>query len=122
MPTRLLRWMRSKLCAITAFTPSRRVPFAAQSRELPVPVFLAGNHDQRHALRLILHRRVVDAHALAVGLMNRDAAFDARHHQVLDAHVGERAAHHHFMIAAPRAVAVEVRDVDALLLQINAGG
>ncbi len=29
--------MRSKLCEITAFTPSRRVPFAAQSRELPVP-------------------------------------------------------------------------------------
>ena len=31
-----------------------------------------------------------------------------RHHQVLDAHVGERAAHHDFVIAAARAVAVEV--------------
>ena len=37
MPQRLLRWMRSKLCATTAFTPRSAVPFAAQSRELPVP-------------------------------------------------------------------------------------
>ena len=37
MPTRLLRWMRSKLCAMTALTPRSRVPLAAQSRELPVP-------------------------------------------------------------------------------------
>ncbi len=29
--------MRSKLCAITALTPSSRVPFAAQSREEPEP-------------------------------------------------------------------------------------
>src|SRR5581483_9091641 len=37
MPTRFERWMRSKLCATTTLTPSRFVPFAAQSRELPVP-------------------------------------------------------------------------------------
>ena len=29
--------MRSKLCAATALTPSKAVPLAAQSRELPVP-------------------------------------------------------------------------------------
>ena len=37
MPTRLDRWMRSKLWATTALTPSRQVPFAAQSRDEPVP-------------------------------------------------------------------------------------
>ena len=37
MPTRLERWMRSKDCAITARTPSRLVPLAAQSREEPEP-------------------------------------------------------------------------------------
>ena len=37
MPTRLLRWMRSKLFATTALTPRSCVPLAAQSRELPVP-------------------------------------------------------------------------------------
>ena len=40
MPTRFERWMRSKLSAITARTPSRIVPLAAQSRELPVPYSL----------------------------------------------------------------------------------
>ena len=37
MPTRLLRWMRSKLRATTARMPSSRVPLAAQSRLEPVP-------------------------------------------------------------------------------------
>ena len=37
MPTRFERWMRSKLSAITTFTPSRKVPFAAQSRDEPMP-------------------------------------------------------------------------------------
>ena len=37
MPTRLLRWMRSKLFAITALMPSSIVPLAAQSRLEPVP-------------------------------------------------------------------------------------
>ncbi len=37
MPTRLERWIRSKLRATTALTPSNCVPLAAQSRELPVP-------------------------------------------------------------------------------------
>ena len=46
MPTRLERWMRSKLSAITARTPSRHVPLAAQSRELTGAVFLAGDHDR----------------------------------------------------------------------------
>ena len=40
MPIRLERWMRSKLSAITAFTPSSIVPLAAQSREDPVPYSL----------------------------------------------------------------------------------
>src|SRR2546430_7515924 len=37
MPTRFERWIRSKLAAITALTPSKRVPLAAQSRDEPVP-------------------------------------------------------------------------------------
>ena len=40
MPTRLERWMRSKLSAITARTPSSWVPLAAQSRDEPVPYSL----------------------------------------------------------------------------------
>ena len=35
--------MRSKLWQITARTPSRRVPFAAQSREEPLPYSAPAN-------------------------------------------------------------------------------
>ena len=40
MPIRFERWIRSKLSAMTALTPSRRVPLAAQSRDDPVPYSL----------------------------------------------------------------------------------
>src|SRR5258708_4914193 len=40
IPTRFERWIRSKLSAITARTPSRRGPLAAQSREGPEPYSL----------------------------------------------------------------------------------
>ena len=40
MPTRFDRWIRSNDSAITAFTPSRMVPLAAQSRDEPVPYSL----------------------------------------------------------------------------------
>ena len=37
MPIRFERWMRSKLSASTARTPSSAAPLAAQSRDEPVP-------------------------------------------------------------------------------------
>ena len=40
IPIRFERWMRSKLSAITARTPSSAVPFAAQSRDEPEPYSL----------------------------------------------------------------------------------
>ena len=40
MPIRFERWMRSKLSAITARTPSSSGPLAAQSRDEPVPYSL----------------------------------------------------------------------------------
>ena len=64
MPTRLLRWMRSKLSAITALTPSRYGPLAAQSRLEPVPYSLPARMISGDARRLVAHRRVVDRHRL----------------------------------------------------------
>ncbi len=40
MPIRFERWMRSKLSVMTALTPSRFVPLAAQSRDEPEPYSL----------------------------------------------------------------------------------
>jgi hypothetical protein len=54
-----------------------------------------------------------------------DAAFDARRrpsHLVLDADVGEGAAHHHLVVAAPRAVGVEVGRAHLMLAQILPAG
>ena len=54
--------------------------------------------------------------------MHREAALDAGHHLILEADIGEGAAHHHFVIAAPRAVLVEVERLDLVIDQVFAGG
>ena len=84
-------------------------------------VFLAREHHQRHALGLVLHGRVVDRHLFARRVVDGVAAFFAAQHQVLDADVGEGAAHHHVVVAAARAVAVEVGRLHAATLQELAG-
>jgi hypothetical protein len=61
-------------------------------------------------------------------LVQREAALFARtvgagrQHQVLDAHIGKGAAHHHVVVAAARAVAVEVGLLHAVGQQPLAGG
>jgi hypothetical protein len=99
--------MRSKDCAITALTPSRLVPLAAQSRDEPLPYSLAGEDHQRRAFGLVLHGGVVDRASPRRRVVDRVAAFDTpvrSEHLVLDADVGEGAAHHDLVVAAARAV------------------
>jgi hypothetical protein len=106
--------------------PSSAVPLAAQSRLEPVP-YSSPAKTTVGTPAAVFHRRVVDRHLLAAGLVQRVAAFLARavgrgrQHQVLDAHVGEGAAHHHLVVAAARAVAVEVGLQHAVLEQVLAG-
>ena len=109
--------MRSNDSTMTARTPRSCEPFAAQSRETPRAVLLAGEHDERRALRLVLHRRVVDRHRRAVGKMHGDAALGSGRELVAQPRVGEGAAHHHFVVPAPRAVGVELRDRYAVFEQ-----
>ncbi len=54
--------------------------------------------------------------------MHREGTLGVRREQVLEAHVGECAAHHHFVIAATRAVRVEVDRLDAMRDQVLPGG
>src|SRR5258706_1929231 len=89
--------------------------YAEQARAFGGPVaraagsvFLTGDHDQRHFLLRIAHRGIVDAHLLAARLVDGYSTFDARDHLIPEANVGERAAHHDFVVHAPRAVVVEV--------------
>ena len=116
--------MRSKLWQTTARTPSSRVPFAAQSRDEPLPYSAPANTTSGTLLLLVLHRGIVDRHLLAVGPVLgqaalRDVAVGALQHEVLDADVGEGAAHHHLVIAAPRAVLVEVGRADLMLAEVT---
>ncbi len=73
-------------------------------------------------LFLIFHGRIENRHLLSIGIMDRNAAFRSRDHQILDPHVRECSARHHPIIAAPRAVAVEIFRLDSARLQILAGG
>src|SRR5690606_41502285 len=50
------------------------------------------------------------------------AVGQGRQHQVLDAYVGERAAHHDFVIAAPRSVTVEIGLHHAMSQEPLSGG
>src|SRR5215207_528391 len=91
----------------------------------PVPrgaraVLLAGQHHQRHTLVGVRHRGLVDRGLLAVRQVAGEAAL-ALTQAVAEADVGEGAADHHLVVAAPRAVRVEVTDLDALLDQPPAG-
>ena len=91
-------------------------PVARRSRS----VFLPGENHQRHAFGDVFRGRVEDRHLGAVGQVACESALGV-HHLVAQADVGERAAHHHFMIAAARAVGVEVGWLDAVLDQILSG-
>src|SRR5699024_6519238 len=82
---------------------------AEQARALGRPVargagavFLAGNDNQRRAVVAVLHGRVIDRHDFLVGEVGGETAFGAFGNLVFDAHVGEGAAHHDFMVAAAR--------------------
>mmetsp|Transcript_26275 Transcript_26275/g.62209 ORF Transcript_26275/g.62209 Transcript_26275/m.62209 type:complete len:395 (+) Transcript_26275:4406-5590(+) len=91
----------------------------------PGAVLLAGEDHGGRALGDIGHCGVVDRRLLAV--LQREAAFHpravlaGRQHQVLDPHIGKGAAHHHIVIAAARAIGVEVGLEDAVLGQELAG-
>ncbi len=50
------------------------------------------------------------------------AALGARRELVAQTDIGERAAHHHFVVTAPRAVAVEVGGLDAAVDEVLTGG
>ncbi len=89
----------------------------------PIPagagaVFLASQDHQRHAFLAVLHGSIVDTHLFAIRQMERHAAFDPRQQAVLQADIGEGAAGHDPVVAAPRAVRVEIPGRDAVLDQI----
>ncbi len=129
MPMRFERWMRSKLSVMTALTPSRLVPLAAQSRDEPEPYSLPPKITSGVPGLLIVLTRVVDERlrsallreVAGVAALHLVAVVDGAHELVLQADVRERAADHDLVVAAARAVGVEVLALDAVLGQVLPG-
>src|SRR5579885_342778 len=84
-------------------------------------VLLACDDYQRNAVLTVLLRRLEDRCLPAIGEMNGEAAFYSGHHLVAQPDIGERSTHHHFVIAAARAVGVEIGGLDAVRDQILPG-
>src|ERR1700693_3666791 len=84
-------------------------------------IFLAGDHDQGHALGSVANGGVEDRHLGAIRQVTRPVAL-ALDELVAEADVAERAAHHHLVVAAPRAEAVELAALDAVLDEVATGG
>ena len=85
-------------------------------------VFLSAQHDQRNVLLRVVLRGVVDERLLTV--FGEVAGVTAGHvieQLVAQADVGERAADHHLVVAAPRAVGVVVLLVHAVLVEVLRG-
>src|SRR5437879_8241825 len=71
-------------------------------------VFLARDNHERYALSLVADRGIVDPHLLSIRHVNSPAAFSARRELVPQTNVGERAPYHHFMVAAPGSIRIEI--------------
>ncbi len=97
---------------------SLRGPVAAGARA----VFVAGEHQERHALGPVALGGVKDRHLLSIGQVHRHAALHLRHQLVAEADVREGAAHHHLVVAAARTVGMEMLRVHAALHQPARGG
>ena len=115
MPIRFERWMRSKLSAITARTPEQHGALGGPVARGAGAVFLAGDDDQRSVIGFVAHGGVIDAHLLAAGQIQRDAPFGAGQQQITQPDVGEGAAHHDLVVAATRAVLIEIGRLHTLL-------
>ena len=114
MPTRLLRWIRSKDRAITARTPRSAGPLAAQSRDDPdpysrPPITISG------VPSAVARGGIEDDDHLAAGQVGGEPPSLPSGELVVDAEVREGAADHHVVVASARAVATEVAELDAVL-------
>ena len=74
----------------------------------PRTVLLAGEHDERRALFGITHGCVVDRGHLPAGEESGEPALRPRRQLVAEPNVGERASHHHLVVAATGPVGVEI--------------
>ena len=85
---------------MTARIPRRDVPFAAQSRDDPGPVLLAGERYDEHAFAGVVNRRLEDRRLPPVGQVLREGTLASVREPIPEPDVRERAADHHVVVAA----------------------
>jgi len=103
MPTRFERWMRSIALGQHGADAEQRRALGRPVARRATAVLAPCDHEQWRVLALIADRRVVDEHLVAGRLMRRVRPL-ALGQPVAQPDVAERAAHHHLVMAAPRAV------------------
>ena len=91
---------------------------AAQSRDEPEPYSLPARMISGTCSGVVALGRLEDRRHLAVGEEAGEAPLGPGRQLVAEADVGEGPADHHLVVAAARAVGVEVEDVDAVLDQV----
>src|SRR3954470_20077088 len=85
-------------------TSSFRGPVAAGTS----PVLVPRKNHERHLLLRVTHGCVVDRHLLPIGMVNRDAAFYSRDHEIFDPDIRKSSASHDKVVSAPAAVTIEI--------------
>ena len=107
---------------MTAFTPSSAVPLAAQSRDEPGAVLLAGEDDERDAGLLVPLRGLEDGrHRAVVRVKSRVTPPSVPGASWLRSRMlANVPADHHLVVAAAGAVGVEVPLLDAVLGEVRA--
>ena len=121
MPIRLDRWIRSNEAASTARTPSSAVPLAAQSRDDPDPYSfpaMTSSGTPSAAYRCAASKIVICS---PLGQVAGVAALGAGDELVAQPDVGECAADHHLVVAAPGPVGVELPRLHPVRRQILPG-
>ena len=100
-----------------SFNPQKRSAFGR-----PIPagagaILFATKYHQWGALFLVGHRGIINRRLVAVWTQCI-ATFYPVQHFILDADIGEGATHHHLVIAAARAIGVELPRADLALGEI----
>ena len=93
----------------------------------PVPggagaVLRAANDHQGRIGRPVTHRGVEDADLFAAGDVCRPSALGAGRKLVPEANVGKRSSHHHFVVAAPGPIRIEVLPFHSQAAEVLARG
>ncbi len=112
----------SKDSARTNFTPRSAGPFAAQSRDEPLPYSFPARTPSGVPVVLVAHRGLVDAGHLAAREVRRPRALRLRRELVPKPDVREGPAHHHLVVPAPGSVRVEVTLLDTVFEEVSTCG